>query len=40
MTADIVPFLKDRVFDATTTRAMGEAYDIARKIGVEFGNSL
>ena len=32
MTADIVPFLKDRAFDAEATRVMGEAYDKARKM--------
>jgi hypothetical protein len=32
MTADIVPFLKDRAFDAQATRAMGEAYDKAREM--------
>ena len=31
MTADILPFLKDRAFDAEATRVMGEAYDKARK---------
>ena len=32
MTADILPFLKDRAFDAEATRVMGEAYDKARKM--------
>jgi hypothetical protein len=30
--ADILPFLKDRAFDATATRVMGEAYDRARRM--------
>src|SRR5881394_2339850 len=29
---DILPFLKDRSFDATATRVMGEAYDKARRM--------
>ena len=32
MTADIIPFLQDRVFDAEVTRVMGDAYDKARKM--------
>jgi hypothetical protein len=40
MTADIVPFLKDRAFDADATRAMGEAYDRARKMLHDRGQPL
>ena len=31
MTASIVPFLRSYVFDAATTKAMGDAYDVAYK---------
>jgi hypothetical protein len=30
MSADILPFLKDRAFDAEATQAMGHAYEKAR----------
>jgi len=32
MPADILPFLKDRSFDAESTRIMGLAYDKARRM--------
>ena len=32
MSEDILPFFKDRSFDEDATRAMGEAYDKARRI--------
>jgi hypothetical protein len=32
MGADIIPFLKDRVFDTDATKAMGEGYDKARRM--------
>ena len=32
MSADILPFLKGRFFDADATRAMGEAFDHARRM--------
>jgi hypothetical protein len=32
MDADIIPFLKERVFDNDATKAMGEAYAKARRM--------